>query len=156
MATPRAEGAGTGATGGLKAAVDDFRGRSRYDKLRVAVIAAWVVLSAASVAFALTGGQGNDLGAAITVVDTGFGTALDIQNHGKALWQNVTVTLEPGRYVYRQANLRPGDRISLEVKQFERPGPHGLPQRPKAEFMPRRITVRTSSAAYTQVVHPAH
>ena len=122
---------------------------SPYLKWRIGVVVVWLVLSTAAVAFAFTGGQSNDLGAVVNVVDTGFGIALDVQNKSDALWQNVTVTVAPGGYLYRQATLRAGDRLSVQVARLERIGAKGRHEHPKPDFKPSRITIRTSSGSYS-------
>ncbi len=152
MATPTAEATGSAGPDAGEL-LGGFRRSSPYFKWRVAVVSGWVVLSALAVAFALTGGEHNDLGASITVVPTVVGTAFNIQNHGQSVWEDVTVTLAPGGWIHRQANVRPGDGMSLAITEFQRPGPRGRPERPRRDFMPRAVTVRTAQASYTKRLH---
>lgn len=136
------------ARGPLQRGLTAWARASRGFKLRVAVVALWAVASVASVAFAFGGGEENPLDARVNMVDTGFGTALDIQNHGEAVWKDVTVTLEPGGWTYRRSTVRPGERIAAQTVDFARPSEKGAPEHAPRDYHPTRLRIRTADAVY--------
>lgn len=114
----------------------------------MAVVASWVVVSGASIALGLSGGEVNEIGARGRVVDTGFGIAVNIQNKSSTNWQSVQLKLEPGGWIYRQAVLRPKERIALQVTEFERPGAGKKSEHPDRDYWPRSILISTKQGSY--------
>jgi len=125
-----------------------FDRRSPYFLHRVGVLSAWLLLSLASVAWAMSGGEDNDLGARILVVDTGFGIAVSVQNESSEIWHNVRIVLEPGGWVFRKPAFRPNERFSAQVRDFEAVGAKAKKRHPDRNFRPRAIRVVADDGTY--------
>src|SRR5512141_2185896 len=98
--TARALSASKGAILGVKDMAVDFatdlavgyRKSTRYFKLRLAVVGAWLLLAILTVAFmpAAPGARTNALGADVQVQETLLGTQVKVENQSDRMWTDVT------------------------------------------------------------------
>lgn len=103
----------------LRDAVADFRRRDRFFKYKAAIVAAWVVLSVASVAVgwprsALSAGR---LGARLVLNTQVRPPIVMLLNEGREPWDDVTVIVN-GRYRASPGRVQPGGSITLTPKQL--------------------------------------
>ncbi len=116
-------------------------------RVKIATAAVWLVLSGVSVAFAFTGGESNPLDAKVLLVDTGIGYAFTVQNRSDEIWRDVRLQI-PGGYEYRRAAVRPGERLTVEVRAFSREV-GGRTVHPPRDLAPHTLTIVTREAHYT-------
>jgi hypothetical protein len=127
---------------GLRAAArdlaEDLRRSDRFSRMRVAVVAAWAAISLVTLIVACpSSGPGNSLGADVRVQGDGLlgGAQIMVRNDSDEVWTDVVLTLDGG-WAYRQATLRPDDRIVVSTGQFAREG-----AAPPADYRPRTLEV---------------
>jgi hypothetical protein len=145
--TPAAGGSRDGLAGRLTALLSEFRAQNRFFKWRVAVIAGWVVLGLVSVAFGLSGGERNPIGATVRVVTTGLGPAVHVRNDSRHPWQDVRLVL-PGGWTHERATVRPDDSFSVAIAEFSRTGEGGAVEHAPRDLVPTRVTVHTRTGRY--------
>jgi len=98
---------------------------------RTAAIGLYVILSAASLAWGLTGGESsNVLGANVVVGTTGeSGVVVSVVNQSRMDWEQVQVRIDD-RYVLRADALEAGGRLDIRMRDLENtaqlPRPLGL------------------------------
>jgi hypothetical protein len=116
---------------------DGFRRSDRFFKLRVGIVAAWAVLSLATLWGACaTPGHHNALGADVQVNrDSIMGTQLLVRNESDHIWEDVVLTLDDG-WRYTQRTMRPQDLVVLSVSSF-RKGEEAPPR----EHRPRALNI---------------
>ena len=139
------------AAGRARALAGDFRRADRFFKLRAGVVAAWAVVSLATIFGACpSAGPGNDLGAEVALLKAdpvpgeqipGEGQVVGsakimVRNESDDVWTDVVLKLD-GRWRYDQATLRPRDYVVLLVSQF-RQGQDA----PPSDYRPRVLEVR--------------
>lgn len=145
MSTPSAAPAGPGRLrASLDALVAGLRGADRWLRWRVAVVAAWALASAITLAVACpTAGPSNALGAEVQVLrESLVGAQVLVRNDSGDVWTDVLVTLD-GEWSYRHATLRPRDQLVVATSQFRR-GADALP----ADHRPRRLDVRCDQGSH--------
>jgi len=112
---------------------------------RIGLVGLWLAVSLASAGWALSGGESNDLGAELRVVDTGFGIAIAVKNGSQTIWERVEIELD-GKWVQHKAAMRPQERYSIQVRKFQsRKDPH---LHPAADQRPHLIEVKAASGSY--------
>jgi hypothetical protein len=116
---------------------DGFRRSDRFFKMRVGIVAAWAVLSLATLWGACaTPGQHNALGADVQVNrDSIMGTQLLVRNESDHIWEDVVLTLDDG-WSYTQRTMRPQDLVVLSVSSFRKGD-----EAPPREHRPRALTI---------------
>ena len=94
---------------------DDFRRADRFFKMRLAIVAAWAVLSAATLWGACSSfGPTNALGADVQVNrDSIMGVQLLVRNESTRIWEDVVLTLDDG-WKYTHRTMRPHDLVVLD------------------------------------------
>ncbi|BDG07757.1 hypothetical protein [Anaeromyxobacter paludicola] len=135
----------------LRALADDFRRADRFFKLRAGVVAAWALVSVATVFGACpSAGPSNGLGAEVSILKADpvpgeqapgegqiVGSAkIMIRNESDDIWTDVVLKLD-GAWRYEQATIRPRDYVVLLVSQFRQ---DGVP--PPPDHRPRTLEVR--------------
>jgi hypothetical protein len=100
---------------------DELRRSDRFFKLRVGIVAAWAVLSLATLWGACAApGQRNALGADVQVNrDSIMGVQLLVRNDSDHIWEDVVLTLDDG-WKYSQRTMRPQDLVVLSLASFRK------------------------------------
>jgi hypothetical protein len=120
---------------GAEALRDGLRRADRFARMRLGIVAAWAVLSLATLWGACpSSGPTNALGAEVQLShDSIMGVQLLVRNESARNWEDVVLTLDGG-WRYAQPTLRPHDLVVLSMASFrkgdEAPGrdykPHAL------------------------------
>ena len=125
---------------------DGFRRSDRFFKLRVGIVAAWAVLSLATLwGSCATPGQHNALGADVQVNrDSIMGAQLLVRNESDGIWEDVVLTLDDG-WRYTQRTMRPEDLVVVSVSSFRKGD-----EAPPRDHRPRALTIscRQGSARF--------
>ena len=125
---------------------DDFRRSDRFFKMRLGIVAAWAVLSLATLwGSCATPGQHNPLGADVQVNrDSIMGAQLLVRNESDGIWEDVVLTLDDG-WRYTQRTMRPEDLVVLSVSSFRKGD-----EAPPRDHRPRALTIscRQGSARF--------
>lgn len=102
---------------------EGYRKSTRYHKMRLAVIAAWAVLSAASLwaACPSTGGPTNSLGAEVQISEELLGTQLMVRNGSGGNWTDVRLALDGG-WRWETRTVRSGTQLVIATSKFTRDG----------------------------------
>lgn len=135
-----AEAAGDAAAG-VRARVvelaEGFRRSDRFFKLRAGIVAAWAVLSLATLWGACaTPGPRDALGADVQVNrDSIMGTQLLVRNESDRIWEDVVLTLDDG-WRWAQPTMRPQDLVVLSVASFRKGD-----EAPPRDHRPRALTI---------------
>ncbi len=112
----------------------EYKKSSRHDRLRAAIIGAWVLLSLITVCVVFSSPSSNALKAFPQMQQGGLlGTQIAIENRSSKPWTDVTMTLDGG-WQYRTSTIR--DRAVIAVGRFAKDG-MGAPE----SFVPRTITI---------------
>ncbi len=123
----------------LDDAVEALRSKDHYFKLQAALVAAWLLVSVATLgAVAWTGPATDRLGADVRAEMAVGGPVLLITNNSSSRWTDITYTLN-GDYVFRQAGLEPGDHKAIPVGRFRRGGAGG--RRAPRDLEPKAIAI---------------
>ena len=106
-----------------KETVSDFKASDRFFKIKAAIVAGWVVLSAASLAIACPGNSlfaNNDLHARLVIAANPDGPILMLENDGRRAWKDVIVIVN---HDYRAAapNVAPQGDITITPRQLMGP-----------------------------------
>jgi hypothetical protein len=118
--------------------VDDFKQSDRFFKMRVGIVAAWVVLSLATLygSCSAPGAHSNRLGAEVQLNrDSLLGVQLLIRNESDHIWEDVVITLDDG-FKYTHATMRPHDLVVLSMSSFTKGG-----ESPPRDYKPRTLKV---------------
>jgi hypothetical protein len=116
---------------------DELRRSDRFFKLRVGIVAAWVVLSLATLWGACAApGQRNALGADVQVNrDSLMGVQLLVRNDSDHIWEDVVLTLDDG-WKYSQRTMRPQDLVVLSLASFRKGD-----EAPPRDHRPRALSI---------------
>ena len=129
----------------LEQFVEDFQQRDRYFKYKAGIIAAWVVVSCATLGISCGGGpRENSLHAHITLAKVLDDQSLELRNDSDGEWKEVRLTLN-GKYTSYTPSLPAGRNVVLTVTQFV--GPEG--QVPPKDLTPRTLRVACSAGTET-------
>jgi hypothetical protein len=115
-----------------------LRRADRFARLRFGIVAAWGVLSLATLWGACpSSGPSNALGADVQVNrDSIMGVQLLVRNESSQIWRDVELTLDDGwRYTHR--TMRPHDLVVLSMSSF-RKGDDAPPR----DYRPRSLAIR--------------
>lgn len=148
-----------------------FHWGSRFHAEKIGVIAGFVVLSVAIVAWGLSGpSDDNELGAEVHLRDTMVGFDLAVENTGSRAWRDVRITVDR-KYLYTADELDGGDYVSLsaedlsyayqiprpwgredweELADGDKPGVH-----PDGDFVPSFVQIRARDGRLDIEVEPA-
>lgn len=115
---------------------DGYRKSTRTFKLQALVIAAWAVLSIATIAIAWPRtGPSNALGAEVQVSEELLGTQILVWNSSGRMWTDVTLTLD-GAWQWHTPTFREGQRLVIATNRFTRDGAAA-----PVDFRPRSLTI---------------
>ena len=121
----------------MRVAAGDFRRADRFFKMRVGIVAAWAVLSIATLWGACAvPGPTNALGADVQVNrDSILGAQLLVRNESSRIWEDVVLTLDDG-WRYAHQTMRPNDLVVLSMAQFRKGG-----DAPPRDYVPRTLRI---------------
>lgn len=126
--------------------ISDFRSSDRFFKYKAAILAGWFVLSAATLGLSCSGGPAqNSLHAHTQVTRVLDDQSLLLRNDSGSAWKEVRLTLN-GKYTAYAAEIAPGGKFVLAVKQFV--GPEG--EVPAKDLRP--ATLRLSCSEGTETI----
>ena len=100
---------------------DGFRRSDHFFKMRVGIVAAWAVLSVATLWGACTNpGPTNALGADVQVNgDSIMGVQVLVRNESDQIWEDVVLTVDDA-WKYSQGTMRPRDLVVVSLSSFRR------------------------------------
>ena len=118
----------------------DFRRADRFFKMRAGIVAAWALLSVATLwgACSSTGTSGptGSIGAEVQLNrDSIMGVQLLVRNESHRIWEDVTLTLDDG-WSYQHPTMRPQDLVVLPMTSFKK-GEQSLPR----DYVPRSLSI---------------
>jgi hypothetical protein len=118
---------------------DGYRRSTKYVRMRVAVVGAWVCLSLAAIWASLpASGTVNALGAEAQLLpESIMGTQLLVKNDSSRHWTEVAFTLD-GEWRAERKTVRAGDKLVLSLAHFRRGDGAGAP----AGLRPRALTIQ--------------
>ncbi len=124
---------------------DGYRKSTRYFKLRLGVVAAWVVLLVLTCALmpSQPGGRTNSLGADVQVQETLLGTQIKVENRSERMWTDVTLVLDE-QWERQISTLREGQRLVIATSSFTRDGTAA-----PGDLKPRTLTIRCAQGKVT-------
>jgi hypothetical protein len=115
---------------------EGYRRSNRYVRMRAAVIAAFAVVTVASLWIACpSSGPSNDLGAEIKLAESFLGSQILLRNESDGLWTDVVITLD-GDWRLERKTVRPGDEMVVSVAQFAKDG-----KRAPKDYRPGSVTI---------------
>ena len=116
---------------------DGFRRSDRFFKMRLGIVAAWAVLSIATLWGAcVTPGPTNALGADVQVNgDSIMGVQLLVRNESDHIWEDVVLTVDDA-WKYTQSTMRPRDLVVVSLSSFRRGD-----EAPPRDQRPRVLTI---------------
>ncbi len=116
-----------------------LRRSSRFQRMRIGIVAAWALLSVVALWVACPGsGPSNSLGADVHVLKDSLvgGEQLLVRNESSVIWTDVVLTLDSD-WRHEQRTMRPHDQIVLSMSQFRR----GTEVAPR-DFKPRALAIQ--------------
>ncbi|HTT70124.1 MAG TPA: hypothetical protein VMG32_02790 [Anaeromyxobacteraceae bacterium] len=118
-------------------AYDGFRRSDRYFKMRLAILAAWAVVSVATLWGACaSSGPSNALGADVQVNrDSIMGVQLLVRNESSRIWEDVVLTLDDG-WKYTHRTMRPQDLVVVSMSSFRKND-----EAPPRDYKPRSLVI---------------
>jgi hypothetical protein len=125
---------------------DGYRKSTRYTRMRGAVVASWVLVSALLMWIACPPdpGDSNALGAKAVVSEGLLGEkSVLVWNDSDEMWNDVTVTLD-GKWEWKTSQLRPGEKQSLRPDQFKH---YDIAAPP--DLSPRSLAIECSQGSAT-------
>jgi len=127
---------------------DGYRKSSRYARLRGAIVASWVLLSAFAIwATCLPSAETNALGAEVQLLaDSIMGTQLLVKNDSDGNWTEVAFTLDGG-WRHERRTVRAGDKVVVPLAQFVLDG-----ERPPKTLQPRELEIRCAEGRATALL----
>jgi hypothetical protein len=130
--------------GGAAEAVESFRRSDRFFKLRAGIVAAWAVLSVATLWGACaTTGPTNALGADVQVNrDSIMGVQLLVRNESTHIWEDVVLTLDDG-WKYTHRTMRPHDLVVLSMSSFKKGE-----EAPPRDYKPRALVIACEQGSH--------
>jgi len=138
------------ARAGLAGVGQEFRRYSRFQRMRIGIVAGWAVLSLLAMWVACPGsGPSNSLGADVHVLKDSLvgGQQLLVRNESTAIWTDVVLTLD-GDWRHEQRTMRPHDQLVLSMNQFRR-GTEAAAR----DFKPQRLTIQCQEGRATFDLH---
>ncbi len=139
MALGSSQSLGSRFNDSLDDAVQALRGKDHYFRLQAGLVAAWIVVSIATLgAVAWTGNPADKLGADVRAEMAVGGPVLLVTNNSSSRWTDITYTLNEN-YVFRQAVLEPGDHKSIPVGRFRKGGSGG--RRAPRDLEPKALAI---------------
>jgi hypothetical protein len=128
---------------GAQKLAGEYRGTSRFFKMRFGIATAWAVLSAATLWGACpSSGPTNALGADVQVSgDSLLGAQILVRNESGRIWEDVVLTLDDG-WRYTHPTMRPHDLVVLSMDQFRRGD-----EAPPPDYKPRRLRIECAQGA---------
>jgi hypothetical protein len=139
-------GIGGGFSRTLAEGLEGFRQQDKYFKAQASILAAWAVISIATIAIvAWSGRSENKLGADVRAEAAVGGTVLLITNTSTDAWTDITYTLN-GLYLARQAELGPGDHASIPLKRFRKGGAAG--KHAPRSLIPQTLAIRCDEGQF--------
>jgi hypothetical protein len=131
----------------LRDAFSAFRESDAFFKYRVAVVAAWLVLTTSAVFIACPQGASNDIGAEVVVSSDINGTVYMIKNGGNDSWEDVEVSVNDG-YRATTTQVLPNQGLTLSpAVLFDGEG-----QRAPSSFLVKDIQLKVASPSANVVV----
>jgi hypothetical protein len=128
---------------------EGYRRSNRYVRLRAAVVATWVVLTAGTLILACpSSGPTNDLAAEVVLSESFLGNQILVRNASDRLWTDVVLTLDGG-WTLERKTVRPGDEVVISVAQFKKDG--GAAPR---DLRPATLTITSSEGQARTVLGP--
>lgn len=125
--------------------VTDFERSDRFFKMRVGIVAAWCVLSVATLWGACSiSGASNTLGADVQVKRDSIimGVQFLVRNDSGRRWEDVVLTLDDG-WKHSLPVMRPGDQVVLSVTSFKKDD-----QAPPRDYKPRSLAIACEQGSY--------
>ncbi len=124
---------------------DGYRKSTRYFKLRLVVVGAWLLLSIATIGLVAAGGggRGNALGADVQAQETLLGMQIKVENTSNRMWTDVMLTLDGG-WQRSVSTLRAGQLVVVATSSFTRDGV-AAPR----DLKPRSITIECAEGKVT-------
>jgi hypothetical protein len=121
----------------------EYRGASRFFKMRLGIVSAWAVLSAVTLWGACpSSGPTNALGADVQVSgDSLLGAQILVRNESGRIWEDVVLTLDDG-WRYTHTTMRPHDLVVLSMDQFRRGD-----ETPPRDYKPRGLRIECAQGA---------
>jgi len=116
---------------------DGFRRSDRFFKMRLGIVAAWAVLSVATLWGSCANlGPTNALGADVQVNgDSIMGVQLLVRNESDHIWEDVVLTVDDA-WKYTQSTMRPRDLVVVSLSSFRRGD-----EAPPRDHRPRVLTI---------------
>ena len=123
---------------------EDFKRSDRFFKMRFAIVAAWAVLSAATLWGACTSTDStNALGADVQVNrDSIMGVQLLVRNESTKIWEDVVLTVDDG-WTFTQSTMRPNDLIVVSMSSFRKGE-----EVPPGDYAPRTLAIRCQQGSH--------
>jgi hypothetical protein len=124
---------------------DGYRKSTRFSKLRIAVVAAWLVLLVLTCSLmpSQPGSRTNSLGADVQVQETLLGTQIKVENRSERMWTDVTLVLDE-HWERQISTLREGQRLVIATSSFAWDGAAA-----PGDLKPRTLTIRCAQGNVT-------
>jgi hypothetical protein len=121
----------------------EYRGASRFLKMRLSIVAAWALLSAVTLWGACpSSGPTNALGADVQLSgDSLLGAQILVRNESGRIWEDVVLTIDDV-WRYTHATMRPHDLVVLSMSQFRRGD-----EEPPHDYKPRGLYIQCAQGA---------
>ena len=115
----------------------DLRRADRFLKMRLGIVAAWAVVSLATLWGACpSSGPGNALGAEVQVNrDSIMGVQLLVRNDSSRIWEDVVLTLDDG-WTHAHRTMRPHDLVVVSMSSFRKGD-----EAPPRDYRPRALLI---------------
>jgi hypothetical protein len=116
---------------------DGYRKSNRYFRMRLVVIASWVLLSLLTLWLAARSSEPstNALGAEVQISESLLGTQISIENTSGRMWTDVRLTLDGG-WRWRTPTMREGHTEVVAASRFEKDGAFA-----PSDLKPRTLTI---------------
>lgn len=115
----------------------DLRRADRFLKMRLGIVAAWALVSLATLWGACpSSGPGNALGAEVQVNrDSIMGVQLLVRNDSSRIWEDVVLTLDDG-WTHAHRTMRPHDLVVVSMSSFRKGD-----EAPPRDYRPRALLI---------------
>jgi hypothetical protein len=145
--------ASTAESEGIGGRLASFSAQDWYFKSQTGIIAAWTLISLATItAVAMTGRTENKLGADVKAENAVGGTVLLVTNAGTDAWTDITYTLN-GLYIARAAELGPSDHASIPIRRFRKGGAAG--KHAPRNLVPQTLGIRCEQGQFETTLNVA-
>jgi hypothetical protein len=138
------------ARAGFQGVSREFHRFSRFQRMRIGIVAAWSVVSLLAMWVACpSSGPTNSLGADVHVLKDSLvgGQQLLVRNESTSIWTDVVLTLD-GDWRHEQRTMRPHDQIVLSMNQFRRGAEVAA-----RDFKPHTLTIQCQEGRATFDLH---